>query len=102
MDSLAQVEVKKTYYKSLNTKFAKDIRLSYRARGILVYLLSQSPNWKGQLYNIKAQGKESKNAIRSAIKELVEAGYAERKFFPKKDNKFQGSYYVIRDVSTKK
>ena len=88
-----------TVYTTLNTKVAKDDRLSYKARGIMFYLLSQSDNWKGHVFNIVENSKkDGATAVRSALKELVALGYAKLQRTISKDGQFTGSYYEISDV----
>ena len=44
--------------------------LSYCARGILAHLLSKPASWKASIKKIEAGGKEGREAVRSAFKEL--------------------------------
>jgi len=54
---------------------ARDKRLSYKARGILLYVLSQTDNWHTSKQWLEEGGTEGREAIASAIKELVRFGY---------------------------
>lgn len=55
-----------------------DDRLSYRARGVLVWLLDKPDNWTVNSRLIARQGTEGRDALRTALKELEEFGYIER------------------------
>ena len=83
----------------MNTTVAKDERLSYKARGVMFYLLSQSDSWKGHVFNIVEKSKkDGTTAVRSALKELVVLGYAKIKRTVGEGGQFTGSYYEISDV----
>ena len=83
-------------YKSIPISAAQDERLSYKARGVLFYLLSHKDGRRGQIYNIKnSSDKDGLVAVRSAMKELVSLGYAKLKKQIGKGGKFAGSYYEI-------
>ncbi len=90
---------KKHHFKAINTDPLRDKNLSFKARGVLAMLLTMPNDWKGQIYHLEnSSKKDGKKAIRSALKELVESGYAEIKTYPKIDGKFQGKYYNFFDT----
>lgn len=53
----------------------RDDHLSYRARGVLVYLLSQPPDWEVAAARLQSVATEGRDAIRAALRELTNAGY---------------------------
>lgn len=59
-------------------KAARDKRLSRRARGLLVELLSHRDGFGVSIEGLVAQGPEGRDAIRSAIAELEKYGYLHR------------------------
>jgi hypothetical protein len=52
-----------------------DKRLSFRARGVLAYLLGRPPGWRFSAERICAEGTEGRDAVASALRELTEHGY---------------------------
>lgn len=52
-----------------------DERLSFRARGILTWLISKPDNWEVRITVIAAAGKEGREAVAEAVRELKRLGY---------------------------
>lgn len=66
---------KRKRYVSVDREAVNDSRLSFRARGILVWLLDKPDDWKTSSDRIADQGKEGREAVRTALAELEEFGY---------------------------
>ena len=62
----------------LPNRALRDPHLSYRARGVLAYVLSMPDNWRTNAETLARQGLEGRDAIRAAINELISSGYARR------------------------
>lgn len=57
------------------TAALEDARLSFRARGVLAFLISKPDAWKVRAESIASAGKEGKEAIKTALRELKDLGY---------------------------
>lgn len=74
----------------------EDARLSWRARGILAYLLSRPPAWQTSSERLAAAAREGRDAVRSAMAELEAAGYLTRERARVEGGRF-ATVVVIRD-----
>jgi hypothetical protein len=64
----------------LNRSIIADDRLSYRALGLLVYLLDKPDNWRVEATDLgRGDSREGRDAIRTALTELAERGYLVRR-----------------------
>jgi len=68
--------VRKHHYTTVPNSMARDSSLSFKARGILLLVLSNVDEWVVHQSWLEEQGLEGREAIRSGMKELVMAGYA--------------------------
>jgi hypothetical protein len=62
----------------LHNKTIRDARLSYKARGILIDLLSLPDNWRTSAEDLARRGPDGLHAIRAGLKELETFGYLRR------------------------
>ena len=85
---------KEKNYTVLDNTFIKDTRLSWKAKGLMTYLLSLPDDWTIHLSEVEKHATDGKSALRSAINELKELGYlkAEQK---RENNRFAEMIYII-------
>jgi hypothetical protein len=70
------LRVKRTKgYTTIPNSTLCDARMSFRARGVLAFLLAKPDDWETRTTDLPAQGKEGRDAIRTAMKELRDLGY---------------------------
>ena len=62
-------------YAMISRKTLQDSRLSFKAKGLLSYLLSLPDDWEIHLKEIAKHSTDKLTAIKTATKELVVAGY---------------------------
>ncbi len=55
-----------------------DIRLSWKAKGLLAFLLSKPDHWEINIKNLIKQSRDGKEAVYSGINELIKFGYIVR------------------------
>ena|SRR5690554_304744 len=82
-------------YVMMNKEFLSNENLSFKAKGILSYLLSKPDDWKVYEDDLVNQSKDGKTAVRSGLKELQEQGYIIRTLKRTKEGKFDGYDYDV-------
>lgn len=65
-------------YVTVETKTVEDKRLSFKATGLLVWLLAKPPHWTITTSGLASAKKEGRDSIATALKELEEHGYLVR------------------------
>lgn len=80
--------VKNKNFTILNNGFLKRNDLSWKAKGILAYVLSLPDDWKINMNEIVRNATDGRDSFRSGWKELKDAGYIDR--------------YPVKDKNTKK
>lgn len=82
----------------LTNDLLNDARLSFKARGLLCYLLSKPRDWQVSSAQLTKASPQGMTAIRSALKELKECGYAQLISVQGEDGKMTGKYWAISDL----
>ena len=66
-------------YARIENSLLRDERLSFSAKGVGAYLLTNTPEWAFSAKSLASLGPDGEAAMRSAIRELEALGYIERK-----------------------
>lgn len=92
---IIRVEKDRTHpYKTINTSFATDERLTWGARGLLVYLLSKPDDWKVMVPDLIKQSSAGRDAVYKILKNLEETGYLQRIRTRRDDGTFEYSTVI--------
>lgn len=62
----------------LHKRIINDARLSWKAKGILIYLLSKPDDWVCRMADIEQHATDGRDACASGIRELEQVGYIRR------------------------
>lgn len=82
-------------YTVMSNHHLRNNDLSLKAKGLLSQMLSLPENWDYTLSGLSVINRESKDAIRSAINELEQAGYIRRHQTVDARGKFSVNEYII-------
>jgi hypothetical protein len=73
----------------LNRSIISDDRLSFRALGLLTFILDKPDDWRIDSTSLaRGEGREGRDAVRTALTELETAGYLRRKRIRREDGTF--------------
>lgn len=77
----------------------RDQRLSWKARGLLGYLLSMDTGWQTSVRRLAEVAPDGKSSVETALAELEAAGYLERRQVRDETTagRFGGTEYHVRD-----
>lgn len=67
---------RRTHFVQVESKTARDSRISFRALGVLTYCLDQADSWNVRSEQLaRGEGREGRDAVRKALHELAAHGY---------------------------
>ena len=84
-------------YTVMSNYHLRDKRLTLKAKGLLSQMLSLPEDWDYTLSGLSHINRESKDAIRSAVNELEQAGYIHRRQTTDASGKFSTNEYIIHE-----
>lgn len=73
---IIRIQKRENPYVQIDRAAIEDNRLSWKARGILTYLLSKPDDWSIHIFDIVNHGPDGREAITTAMRELEKFGYA--------------------------
>lgn len=85
-------------YLMMNKEPLNNANLSWKAKGLLTYLLSLPDDWKIYEEEISKHAKDGKDSLKSAIKELITNGYIERERIRNSSGQLKGYAYCVYEV----
>jgi hypothetical protein len=85
-------------YAQIHRDTLQDTSLSWKARGLLAYLLSKPDDWKIQKSHLKEEAPDGKCSLNSGLDELKEAGYIEQEQKRNDHGQIEGYVYTIYEI----
>lgn len=76
---ICRIKKRENPYVQIDKRPLDNSRMSWRAKGLLCYMLSRPDNWIIRVGQLVSMGSEGRDSVRSALQELREFGYAELK-----------------------
>jgi len=95
--SVIHIVTRENPYAQIDKRLLADRRLSWRAKGILAYLLSKPSGWKVNVKDVWNNGAEGRNAVQDCLVELAEVGYAKLITVYGDGGKLMGSQWQVME-----
>lgn len=84
-------------FTALSNTIVRDDSLSWKARGIFLYLFSQSDDWDFYETEVANHATDGRNSLRSGLKELEEKGYIQRERVRNEKGQLMSSNWLLSD-----
>lgn len=98
--AIIRIHKAERYSVTINRYGLEDPRLSFKAKGLLAYLMTKPDDWTVNSRHLAAVGPDKRDAILNAFDELGECGYFTRKKTKNKEGKWEWEQ-VLHDTPHK-
>jgi len=95
--SVIKREKRSTPFVQIDKRPLQNKELSWKAKGILAYILSLPDNWQLYLNELKEHATDGRDSTASGFKELIEAGYIVKSRI-RKAGQFKGFDYIVSET----
>ncbi|MFA7074886.1 MAG: helix-turn-helix domain-containing protein [Endomicrobiaceae bacterium] len=93
--TIFKIEKRHNPYAMIDTRVAEDQRLSWKAKGLMLYLLSRPDNWEIRRADLIKRSSDGIDAVKSTIKELTKYGYIKLDSLRDKQGKIVKWIYTV-------
>ncbi len=94
MSTIRRVK-RKTPFVQIDKRALQDKSLSWKAKGLLAYLLSLPDNWRVYVDELKNHSTDGRESTRTAVNQLMKSGYLKRSQLINDKGQFEGYDYAI-------
>lgn len=84
-------------YSVIHNHGLTNVELSWKARGLLAYLLTKPDNWEVMMAHLINSAPDGREAVRTGLTELENAGYIVRQFTRTEKGAFDGQEVVLHE-----
>lgn len=92
---IVRVNKRENSYTIIDSFFLSDERLSWKAKGLLAYLLSKPDDWRVYVSDLVKQSRDGRDSVYSTLRELEAAGYIERRRIKDEKGRITGMETVV-------
>lgn len=84
-------------YKTVNLKGLHEDGLSWKAKGLLWYLMSRPDGWHFRRRDIEGRSTDGRDSVRNGLRELKDMGYLQIRPRQARDGKFIGHEWLVTE-----
>jgi hypothetical protein len=95
MSTIIRTNKKDNPYVMIDKYGLNDERLSWKAKGLLAYLLSKPDDWQIYESDLINRGPDGRDSVRTALRELEANGYLQRRQLRNEDGSFGKMEYIV-------
>lgn len=88
---------KRDNFTIINNYFLKDKNLTFKAKGLLAYIMSLPDDWSISVNDLKTRSVDGKDSVSSGMKELIKHRYCIRNIERNPDGTIIRHYYIVFD-----
>ena len=96
-DTIRRAKRKKNFT-TVNNEYLQDKSLSWKAKGLITYIMSLPPDWTLNLSDLKNRSKDGRDSTAAGLLELIENGYCNRSMERGESGVFIGCDYAVSDL----
>ena len=85
-------------FTTVRNEYLQDVNLSWKAKGLITYIMSLPPDWQLNLYDLKKRSKDGRDATAAGLRELITNGYCQRYKIRSDGGTFAGCDYEVSDI----
>ena len=85
-------------FTTVRNEYLQDVNLSWKAKGLITYIMSLPPDWQLNLSDLKKRSKDGRDATAAGLRELITNGYCQRYKVRGDGGAFSGCDYEVSDI----
>ena len=85
-------------FTTVRNEYLQDVNLSWKAKGLITYIMSLPPDWQLNLSDLKNRSKDGRDATAVGLRELITNGYCQRCKIRGDGGTFVGCDYEVSDI----
>ena len=85
-------------FTTVRNEYLQDVNLSWKAKGLITYIMSLPPDWQLNLSDLKNRSKDGRDATAAGLRELITNGYCQRCKVRGDGGTFVGCDYEVSDL----
>jgi hypothetical protein len=90
---------KQNRFTTIDNEPIENRALSWKAKGLLTYLMSKPEDWEVKLWQLKEASKDGRDSTDAGLKELITRGYIRRTRLQDERGRFAGYLYEVSDIA---